>query len=156
MDPKEAEDIKKRWQEYTEFNSVQSLSPVRPFVTPWTAACQDSLSVTAKMGKINDRKGLELIEADDIKKRWQAPNSVSLDLLPLSPFIPPHPPLQSSPSCSSAWLDNSLKAQCLSSAQAFQTLKPVALVFIWCVAWGMLCNFSVPHPPTLKGEETKT
>ena len=34
MDPKEAEDIKKRWQEYTEFNSVQSLSHVRFFVTP--------------------------------------------------------------------------------------------------------------------------
>ena len=34
MDLKEAEDIKKRWQEYTEFNSVQSLSHVRFFVTP--------------------------------------------------------------------------------------------------------------------------
>ena len=30
----EAEDIKKRWQEYTEFNSIQSLSRVRLFVTP--------------------------------------------------------------------------------------------------------------------------
>ena len=29
----EAEDIK-RWQEYTEFNSIQSLSHVRLFVTP--------------------------------------------------------------------------------------------------------------------------
>lgn len=85
-----------------------------------------------------------------------APGSVSLDLLSLSPFIPPHPPLQSSPSCSSAWLDNSLEARCLCSAQAFQTLKPVALVFIWCVAWGKLCSFSVPHPPPLQGEETKT
>ena len=28
------------------YNSVQSLSPVRPFVTPWTAACQASLSIT--------------------------------------------------------------------------------------------------------------
>ena len=46
MDPKEAEDIKKRWQEYTEFNSVQSLSHVRFFVTPWTAAHQASLSIT--------------------------------------------------------------------------------------------------------------
>ena len=26
--------------------SVQSLSPVRPFATPWTAACQASLSIT--------------------------------------------------------------------------------------------------------------
>ena len=30
----ETEDIKKRWQEYTEFSSVQSLSPVRLFATP--------------------------------------------------------------------------------------------------------------------------
>ena len=30
----EAEDIKKRWQEYTEFNSIQSLSRVRLCATP--------------------------------------------------------------------------------------------------------------------------
>ena len=29
-----------------QFNSVQSLSDVRLFVTPWTAACQSSLSIT--------------------------------------------------------------------------------------------------------------
>ena len=29
-----------------QFSSVQSLSHVRLFVTPWTAACQDSLSIT--------------------------------------------------------------------------------------------------------------
>ena len=52
-------------------SSVQLLSPVRLFVTPWTAACQDSLSVTANMGIIKDRKGLDLVEADNIKKRWQ-------------------------------------------------------------------------------------
>ena len=28
------------------FSSVQSLSRVRPFATPWTAACQVSLSIT--------------------------------------------------------------------------------------------------------------
>ena len=33
MDLTEAEDIKERWQEYTEFNSVQSLSHVRLFPT---------------------------------------------------------------------------------------------------------------------------
>ena len=42
----EAEDIKKRWQEYTEFSSVQSLSHVRLFATTWTAACQASLFIT--------------------------------------------------------------------------------------------------------------
>ena len=78
MDLTEAEDIKKRWQEYTEelcrkdlndldnhdgvithlepdilecevkwaFISVQSLSCVQLFVTPWTSACQASLSMT--------------------------------------------------------------------------------------------------------------
>ena len=30
----------------TQFSSVQSLSCVRLFVTPWTAACQASLSIT--------------------------------------------------------------------------------------------------------------
>ena len=34
MELTEAEDIKKRWQEYTEFSSVQSISRVRLFVTP--------------------------------------------------------------------------------------------------------------------------
>ena len=29
-----------------QFSSVQSLSPVQLFATPWTAACQASLSIT--------------------------------------------------------------------------------------------------------------
>ena len=40
----EAEGIKKRLQEYTEFSTIQSLSHIRLFATPWTAACQASLS----------------------------------------------------------------------------------------------------------------
>ena len=45
-------DHKTRWHEThvlprgTQFSSVQSLSRVRHFETPWTAACQDSLSIT--------------------------------------------------------------------------------------------------------------
>ena len=31
---------------FPQFSSVQSLSPVQVFVTPWTAACQASLSIT--------------------------------------------------------------------------------------------------------------
>ena len=46
MDFIEAEDSKKRWQEYREFSSVQSLNRVRLFATPWTAAHQASLSIT--------------------------------------------------------------------------------------------------------------
>ena len=34
LDLTETEDIKKRWQEYTEFSSIQSLSHVRLFATP--------------------------------------------------------------------------------------------------------------------------
>ena len=33
-------------QKYTQFSSVQSLSCVRLFATPWTVACQASLSIT--------------------------------------------------------------------------------------------------------------
>ena len=63
-DLKETEDIKKRWQENKKtkqpfycvipsrvwsllelFSSSQSLSSVQLFVTPWTAACQASLSI---------------------------------------------------------------------------------------------------------------
>ena len=33
-------------QQKVQFNSVQSLSHVRLFATPWTAACQASLSIT--------------------------------------------------------------------------------------------------------------
>ena len=41
MDLTEAEDIKKRWQEYTESEvKVKLLSRVRLFATPWTVAYQ--------------------------------------------------------------------------------------------------------------------
>ena len=42
--------VKRKAQEYwsgsVQFSSVQSLSCVRLFATPWIAACQDSLSIT--------------------------------------------------------------------------------------------------------------
>ena len=34
---------------YLQFSSVQSLSHVQLFVTPWTAACQASLSITSSL-----------------------------------------------------------------------------------------------------------
>ena len=34
------------WFSSVQFSSIQSLSHVKLFVTPWTAACQDSLSIT--------------------------------------------------------------------------------------------------------------
>ena len=46
MDLTEAEDINKRWQEYTEFSSVQfSCSVMSDSVAPWTAGRQASLSI---------------------------------------------------------------------------------------------------------------
>ena len=42
-------------------SSVQSLSCVQLFVTPWTA----------EMGTIKDRNGMDLIEVEDTKKKWQ-------------------------------------------------------------------------------------
>ena len=38
--------IFKTYNDMYQFNSVQSLSRVRLFTTPWTAACQASLSIT--------------------------------------------------------------------------------------------------------------
>ena len=43
------------------FSSVQSLSHVQPFATPWTAACQASLSIT------NSRSLLKLMSIESMK-----------------------------------------------------------------------------------------
>ena len=43
---------------HTKFNSVQSLSRVQFFATPWTAACQASLSIT------NSRSLLKLLSIE--------------------------------------------------------------------------------------------
>ena len=46
--------------DYATFSSVQSLSNVRLFATPWTAACQASLSIT------NFRSLLELMSIESV------------------------------------------------------------------------------------------
>ena len=57
---------------YHQFSSVQSLSHVQLFATPWTAACQASLSIT------NSWSLLKLISID-----WVMPsNHLNLLLLP--------------------------------------------------------------------------
>ena len=43
-----------------QFSSVQSLSPVRLFATPWIAACQASLSIT------NSRSSLKLTSIESV------------------------------------------------------------------------------------------
>ena len=68
----ETQEVKKRWQEYTEFSSVQSLSHVWLFATTWTAACQASLSFT------NSRS---------------PPKPMSIEsAVPSHPLSPPSPP----------------------------------------------------------------
>ena len=51
---------KKRLYLLTQFSSVQSLSRVRLFATPWTAACQASLSIT------NSRSPLKLTSIESV------------------------------------------------------------------------------------------
>ena len=62
------------------FSSVQSLSPVRLFATPWTAACQASLSIT------NSRSLLKLMSIESVM-----PSSHLILCCPLllPPSIPP-------------------------------------------------------------------
>ena len=62
------------------FSSVQSLSHVRLFVTPWTAACQASLSIT------NSRSSLKLMSIKSVM-----PSSHLILCCPLL-LLPPIPP----------------------------------------------------------------
>ena len=65
---------------YIQFNSVQSLSRVQLFVTPWTAACQASLSIT------NCWSLLKLMSIESVMS--------SSHLIPCRPLLllPPIPP----------------------------------------------------------------
>ena len=76
---KEGQD-KKKQHFYNLFNSVQSLSPVRLFATPWTAAHQASLSIT------NSRSSLKLTSIESV----MPPGHLIL-CRPLF-FLPPIPP----------------------------------------------------------------
>ena len=71
------------WRHFTfyyVFSSVQSLSRVRLFVTPWIAACQASLSIT------NSRSLLKLMSIESVM-----PSSHLITCLPLL-LLPPIPP----------------------------------------------------------------
>ena len=46
LDPLSSPPCSRSWNGSVQFSSVQSLSRVRLFATPWTAACQASLSIT--------------------------------------------------------------------------------------------------------------
>ena len=63
-----------------QFSSVQSLSRVRLFVTPWTAACQASLSIT------NSQSSLRLTSIESVM-----PSSHLILCHPLL-LLPPIPP----------------------------------------------------------------
>ena len=64
----------------TSFSSVQSLSRVQLFATPWIAACQASLSIT------NSRSSLRLTSIESVM-----PSSHLILCRPL-PLLPPIPP----------------------------------------------------------------
>ena len=59
-----------------QFSSVQSLSRVQLFATPWTAACQASLSIT------NFRSLLKLMSIESVM-----PSNISSSVVPLSLFL---------------------------------------------------------------------
>ena len=62
-----------------QFSSVQSLSHVRLFATPWTAACQASLSFT------NSRSLLKLMSIESV---MPSNHFILCSLILLSPSIP--------------------------------------------------------------------
>ena len=59
-----------------QFSSVQSLSHVQLFATPWTAACQASLSIT------NSRSLLKLLSIESVMPSNHLILRCSLSLLP--------------------------------------------------------------------------
>ena len=69
-----------QWQKEIQFSSVQSLSHVRLFATPWIAARQASLSIT------NSRSSLRLTSIKSV-----IPSSHLILCQPLF-FLPPIPP----------------------------------------------------------------
>ena len=68
------------WNYFPTFSSVQSLSCVRLFATPWIAACQASLSITSSQSL------LRLLSIDSVM-----PSSHLILCLPLL-LLPPIPP----------------------------------------------------------------
>ena len=70
---------KKKIELYT-FSSVQLLSRVRPFVTPWITACQASLSIT------NSQSSLKLMSTESV---MPPSNLILCRPLLLLPPIPP-------------------------------------------------------------------
>ena len=68
------------WTEWLQFNSVQSLSCVWLFVTPWIAACQDSLSIT---------KSRSLLKLMPIESVMPSSHLILCHPLLLLPPIPP-------------------------------------------------------------------
>ena len=89
MDLTEAEDIKKRWQEYTERRKVKSLSSVQLFATPWTVAHQAPPSM--EFSRQAHWSGLPFPSPGDLPNLGIEPRSPSLwaDALPSEPLGDP-------------------------------------------------------------------
>ena len=72
--------FKARWSHVQWISSVQSLSRVQLFVTPWTAACQASLSIT------NSRSLLKLMSIESVM-----PSNHPIFYCPFSPCLQSFP-----------------------------------------------------------------
>ena len=68
------------WESLNQFSSVQSLSRVRLFATPWIAACQASLSIT---------NSWSLLKLMSIKLMMRSSHLILCRPLLLLPLIPP-------------------------------------------------------------------
>ena len=68
-----------RWSTFFQFSSVQSLSRVQPFATPWITALQASLSIT------NSRSSLKLTSIESVMASSHLILCRPLFLLPLIP-----------------------------------------------------------------------
>ena len=61
-----------------QFSSVQSLSRVRLFATPWIAARQASLSITNSWSSLKLMSIESVIHAKVVSKCWTVPNALSI------------------------------------------------------------------------------
>ena len=73
MDLTKAKDIKKRWQQYREeqYKEIEENNRMGKTRDLFKKIRDTKGTFHAKMGSIKDRNGMDLTEAEDIKKRWQ-------------------------------------------------------------------------------------
>ena len=98
------------------FSSVQLLSHVQLFVTPWTAACQASLSIISSQGlrklmSIQSELSRRHTSRPSKRSRLNSTKSYRTQLLPGSPtkMVIEHHVLRNIKSCHARWIPSPLK-----------------------------------------------